>query len=319
MDYLENNTAQSDTEVHPWTNQSTIENILWSTICGLICVPTVFGNSLILICVIKYNGALSSIHTLIGNLAVSDLIVGAVLLPFCIVTSAAELDASKYVCLTKASILILSIGGTCYGLLLISVDRFIAICYPMQYAEAFTKRRLIVILASGWSYVIIFAVFPLSGWNFYDRNLPYSCGTDQVFTPIYQRFIIGNFIFILFLNFILYIFVMKTAIRKSGQIYAEERLYNFRRNSRDIYRVKTMGIVQGVFLICWLPYIILSVLVSFSHDMISRKAQYWSLILGLLNSTFNWVIYGYRNKQLRGRMKAYLICCYRTSQRKSIR
>ena len=282
------------------------ESLVWDILCGVICVPTVFGNVLILLCVINYNGVRSSIHTLIGNLAISDLIVSAILFPFSIVTSAAGYNSNKYVCLTKASILILSVGGTCYGLLLVSVDRFIAICYPMQYLEAFSKRRLFFMLISGWTYVAFWACLPLSGWNFYDVNLPYNCIMDQVYTPIYQKVMNSNFIFILFLNFIMYGIVIKIAVQKSRQIYAEERLFSFRRETRDFYKVKTMGIVQGLFLVCWLPYCAVSVTVSFRHDLTLSKLQSWSLSLGLMNSSLNWMVYGYRNKQLRLRMKSYL-------------
>ena len=307
---MENQTKEQETKLIPKIDIFDGEHLMWDIICGLICIPTILGNSLILLSVLNYS-VRSSIHTLIANLAVSDLIVGAILLPVCIVTDLADLDANKYVCLTKASILVLSIGGTCYGLLLVSVDRFIAICYPLQYVNAFTKRRLIFILASGWSYVALFAIFPLTGWNYYDRNLPYNCGTDEVFTPIYQKFITGNFIFVLFLNFTLYIIVIKKAIQKSSQIYTQEICFSSGRNNRDIYRVKTMAIVQGLFLVCWLPYFLASVVVSFNHDTTSRKVQYWALLVGIMNSTFNWIIYGYRKKQLRERMKSYVfkMCC----------
>ena len=178
--------------------------------------------------------------------------------------------------------LVLSVGGTCYGLLLVSVDRFIAICYPMQYVQFFTNRRLFVMLASGWGYVAFWACLPLSGWNICDDIVSYNCITDQVFMPIYLKIIIANFFFILFLNFILYVIVIKIAVQKSRQIYAAERMFSFRRKSRDIYKVKTMGIIQGLFLVCWLPYSITSVFSSIYHDQIVSKVQAWMLGLGLI-------------------------------------
>ena len=290
------------------TERFLTEGIAWELFCGILCIPTVVGNVLILLCIIQYSGVRSSIHTLIGNLSVSDLIVGAILFPLSIITSAADLNSHKYVCLTKEFIIVLSIGGTCYGLLLVSVDRFIAICYPMQYVQFFTKRRLFVLLTSGWCYVVFWACLPLSGWNFYDVNLPYTCFTDRVFTPIYQKIMNANFFFILFLNFILYIIVIKIAVKKSKQIYSVENMFSLRRESRSIYKVKTMGMVQGVFLVCWLPYVLTSISLSIYHTETASRVQIWTLGLGLMNSSLNWMIYGYRNKQLRDRMRVYFAC-----------
>ena len=290
------------------TESFPVGEIAWEVFCGILCIPTVTGNVLILICIFKYNGARSIIHTLIGNLAVSDLIVGAILFPLSIVTSAADLNSHKYVCLTKEFIMVLSIGGTCYGLLLVSLDRFIAICYPMQYVQFFTKRCLFVLLTSGWCYVVFWACLPLSGWNFYDINLPYSCFTDRVFTPIYQKIMNAHFFFILFLNFVFYLIVIKIAIQKHRQINSVEMMFSLRRESRSIYKVKTMGMIQGVFLVCWLPYVLTSISLSIYHTETASRVQIWTLGIGLMNSSLNWMIYGYRNKELRTRMKIYLSC-----------
>ena len=306
---LSENISQNGTNGSSRGETFLIDGIAWELMCGILCIPTVLGNVLILVCIIQYNGVRSSIHTLIGNLAVSDLIVGAILFPFSIIAAAADLNSHKYVCLTKAFILVLSIGGTCYGLLLVSVDRFIAICYPMQYVQFFTKRRLFFMLTSGWCYVAFWACLPLSGWNFYDVNLPFNCFTDRVFTPIYQKIMNANFFFILVLNFILYLTVIKIAVQKSKQIYATEMMFCLRRESRAVYKVKTMGLVQGLFLVCWLPYVVTSFSLSIRHTETMSRVQTWTLGLGLMNSSLNWMIYGYRNKQLRDRMKEYLACC----------
>ena len=65
------------------TEKFVIEGKAWELLCWVVCLPTVVGNILILISIIRFSGVRSSSNTLIGNLSISDLLVGAILIvPF---------------------------------------------------------------------------------------------------------------------------------------------------------------------------------------------------------------------------------------------
>lgn len=290
---------------------SSTEYILWDVLYGVICVPTVVGNTLILVCLSKFRDSKSSLHILIGNLAVSDLIVGAVLLPYCIVVDVLELNSEKYFCLTKASLMVFAIGISCYGLLLVSIDRFSAVCFPFRHSNALSKSKIIIMLAIGWTYVAVFAFLPISGWNFYDQNQPYSCTENKVLTPIYQKVMNGNFVVLLSVNLTLYIIVVRISIRKAREVHAEQNIVHdncYRKNIKELYRVKTMAMVQGLFAICWFPYVVLAITITFTDNQVLEEIEYWTLIPGMLNSCINWIIYGYRNKELRKLLHKHLKC-----------
>lgn len=284
----------------------------WIVSYTFLSVPTVVGNLLILVSLSRFRDRRSNIHFLIGNLAISDLIVGAFLLPYCVVVDVLKLNSHKYFCLTKASLMVFAIGGSTYGLLLVSIDRFSSVCFPFRYYQILNSKNIIILLVIGWSYVAIVAFLPLTGWNFYDRNLPYGCTVYKVLTPIYQKMMNCNFIAGLSLNLTMYIIVMRIAIKKARQIYTEQSyIHDYRRSARELYKVKTMAMVQGLFAVCWFPYVVIALTLMFTDIPLLHELQYWSVLPGLLNSALNWIIYGYRNKQLGQQMKMYIKCSFR--------
>ncbi|XP_045194515.2 adenosine receptor A2b-like [Mercenaria mercenaria] len=286
--------------------------IVWDVLYGLLSVTTVIGNTLILMCLSKFRDSTSSIHILIGNLAVSDLIMGGLLLPYCIILDAMQLNSEKYLCLVKVSLIVFAIGISAYGLLLVSIDRFSAVCFPFKHHKTLSSKKVLIMLAIGWTYVAIFAFLPLSGWNFYDVNLPYSCTQDKVLTPIYAKVMNGHFILLLSINFILYIIVIRISMKKARKVYATQKFASeYRANMRELYRVKTMAMVQGLFAVCWFPYVSVSIAITFTENQVLQQTQYWCVIPGLLNSAVNWIVYGYRNEQLRRQFKKHFKCICR--------
>ncbi|XP_060605072.1 octopamine receptor-like [Ruditapes philippinarum] len=310
MVYTTNGTVNVSSPPQLTLNYATIY-IVWDVMYGLIAVPTIIGNILILLCLSKFRESKTSLHILVGNLAVSDLIMGF-LLPYCIIIDTLQLNSDKYFCLVKCSLIVFAIGISSYGLLLVSIDRFSAVCFPYKHHKTLSTNKIIIMLTIGWTYVAIFASFPLSGWNFYDINTPYSCTQDEVLTPIYAKVMNCTFIIFLGINLTLYIVVVRISLKKARKVHAEQNIvFDCKANTKELYRIKTMAIVQGLFAICWFPYVLISIAISFSDNRILKKSQYWSVIPGLLNSSINWVVYGYRNEQLRREFKKHFTCGFK--------
>lgn len=303
-----NNVIISNSSQLVGSGYSATTYLIWDVLYGLISIPTIIGNILILLCLSKFRESKTSLHVLVGNLAVSDLIMGF-LLPYCIILDTLQLNSVKYFCLVKCSFIVFAIGISSYGLLLVSIDRFSAVCFPFKHHKTLSTNKIIVMLTIGWTYVGIFAFLPLSGWNFYDINTPYTCTQDEVLTPIYSKVMNGNFILFLSLNLTLYIIVLRISLKKARKVHVLQHIiFDYKANTKELYRIKTMAIVQGLFAICWFPYVLISIAITFSDNPTLKKSQYWSVIPGLLNSSINWIIYGYRNQQLRRQFKKHFMC-----------
>src|SRR6218665_349032 len=83
----------------------------------------------------------------------------------------------------------------------------------------------------------------------------------------------------------------------------------------------TLGIIMGVFLVCWVPFFTINVFGAFCRDCIPPLVFTVFTWLGYVNSTMNPVIYSIFNRQVRGAVKRVLVsaprccCCCRLMNR----
>lgn len=265
---------------------------------GAIVLPTVFGNGLILIAIYRFRNLRSNMHILIANVAVSDLLVGAILLPADMLFGMLWLNRYKYICLCGLSMFVLSLGASSYNLTLISVERYLAIVYPLKVTRM-RKSVMVLVISGGWVLSVCSASPPIVGWNNY-TNETMQCYDQNIWTEAYMVWINGQFVSFIILNFILYSIVMRIAVQKSRNnsiFHGNVTVHNKRR--KDLHQMVTMVIVLGAFALCWLPYVVMYFVVQVWNSPRTDYVRRVCLIPGLMNSGLNWIIYGYRNKAFR--------------------
>jgi hypothetical protein len=246
-------------------------------------------------------------HILIGNLAASDLITGLFLIPYDL-GFGRVLDHNMYLCFGKLSLFIISLGSSCYNLMLISFERFICIVFPLTHRHHFTTTRMIILIAVGWMLTFLNSSLPFMGWNVYSDNNT-ECISDTLWSPGYKLMVNWELIAALIFNFVLYTIVMKIAVRKAcDKNHIKGGIRNTAKIDKDVYQMMTMVIVLGVFVICWLPYVCAAVVVTFYETPYTQYIRRCTLIPGVINSAVNWLIYGYRNSEFRKAFKAWFQC-----------
>ena len=280
---------------------------VWHVIYIAIVVPTVIGNGLIILSIVRYKFLRTKMHILIGNLAVSDLMVGLLLIPFDLVGDFVGLNHNKIYCISKLCLFVVSLGGSCCSLLFISIERLITIAYPFARRHLFTKRRLFILLIIGWIYVIGTSSPPLFGWNTYIENQTI-CDSDEIYTRGYQYWINIQFAVVLVCNIVLYAIVMKIAMKtaKCTQLRGGNIIHT--RSEKDLQKVKMMMIILGIFIICWGSYAVIVIVLIFYDIPNVRMARKFALMPGVLNSALNWLVYGFTNKTFRTAFKAIVKC-----------
>lgn len=150
--------------------------VVVALILGVITFITIFGNVLVLVALYRFKKLRSMSNCLIGNLAVSDLLLALSVLP--ISTTYDLLGYWVYgeiMCTIWLCIDVLYCTASVWGLCTIAVDRYTATVYPVWYLEKKSPTRALVYIIFVWMFSIIVSVAPFIGWrdmikNFYIYN-----------------------------------------------------------------------------------------------------------------------------------------------------
>lgn len=154
------------------------QQVLISIAFGLLIIGTIIGNLLVCIAVAIVQRLQSPSNLLIVSLALSDLLVAVLVMPFSAVyellgywpfnDAVCDLWTSSDLIMCTASIL---------NLCTISIDRYFVITRPFQYAIKRTPKRMAFMIAAVWILASLISIPPLFGWK--SKNEPYSCVISQ--------------------------------------------------------------------------------------------------------------------------------------------
>ncbi|XP_034144773.1 trace amine-associated receptor 8a-like [Esox lucius] len=141
------------------TSISTSIYISLYIIFSLISAVTVFLNLLVIISISHFKQLHTPTKLLILSLAVSDLLVGLIVIP---ATTVAIMEPcwvlGEYFCALFLYITSLCDTSSLGNLILISIDRYVAVCDPLLYHLKITPRRTICCIFMSWCCCIIYDV-----------------------------------------------------------------------------------------------------------------------------------------------------------------
>ncbi len=178
-------------------------------------------------------------------------------------------------------------GSSMFALLTLSVERFLALKYPFFHETGVTKKRLMLLLA----FLMIMSVSLSLLVHF----------AGKTFRNIFVTVLLVFFCFVfIYLNYKMFIIAkskrnMNRAVTSS---YQEGKRWKMNFNN-----ISTCSLAVACFVVCSFPQIIYSVLCLTSetlpNDRRIRLFHIWSNTLVLMNSTFNCLIFFWRNSILR--------------------
>ena len=186
--------------------------------------------------------------------------------------------------------------ATLTHLLLITVDRYIAIKKTLRYRDIVTTRRVTVAVLSVWTFAIFVVISEviLSGVN---------SGADMynIYLTIWDLVLITvtSISIISIIRMYSYIFSeTRRQQRSQTEHLSAEEIATIRRNNRA---AKTLGIVLGTLLATYLPTIIFIIMyysVNLERRVLNRIAS-WVATLVMLGSLCNPVVYCWRKEESR--------------------
>ncbi|XP_036451419.1 trace amine-associated receptor 13c-like [Colossoma macropomum] len=288
-------------------------NILLFIFLSCVSVCTVFLNLLVIISISHFKQLHTPTNLLILSLAVADLLVGLFVMPVNIMML---IDSCWYLGKIMCSIYPIfngiSMSGSIYSLILIAVDRFIAVTDPLLYSTRVTVCKTLLLIILGWSFSLLYAFIFL---YFNDHLLPSQALTGcygECVIYVKYSWLVGN-IAIFFLApcsviLILYSIIFKVARRQAKAVRAVTRVASNKHGpkvsrSSEAKAAKTLGIVIFVHLACWIPY-------SLSVEKITSLSVVWTVFAWIIymNSSMNPLIYAILYPWFRASVK-YIITC----------
>ncbi|KAB7493890.1 Somatostatin receptor type 5 [Armadillidium nasatum] len=253
-----NNTCRFDDQIYTETSPSSIHPIVRFSLqlfYGLIFLCGVGGNTLVIYVVANHSKMKTVTNLYILNLAIADLLY-LMGLPFLIVTShVGNWVFGNFMCKMYMVVTSLNQFTSSFFLSIMSADRYIAVCHPINAQKYRTAVISKILALSAWacSSLMIFPVFLYS--RTFEVENQIKCNIFWSNTSQYdeQRLftlysLILSFVFPLMLIFVFYGLV----IQKLRRIKANSSLSGRRRSQRKVTRLVLTLIV--VYAVCYFPY-----------------------------------------------------------------
>uniref|UniRef100_A0A671UFM7 G-protein coupled receptors family 1 profile domain-containing protein n=1 Tax=Sparus aurata TaxID=8175 RepID=A0A671UFM7_SPAAU len=256
---------------------------------------TILGNSVVIMSICHFKQLHSPTNVLILSLALVDLLVGVIVMPFSAIRTVTGCwFYGEDFCLLHSSLDVFLTTLSIFHLVCIAVDRQQAICNPLHYSRRITMSVAVMMVCISWalaavfSYGLLYSKANIAGLEDYMASINCLGSCYLLFNPLWG--ILDSVICFFFpctVMVCLYtqIFVVaKEHVRKIGD------MSNWLIRA-ECKAARTLSIVLGVFIFCWMPFFMNSIidpLTGFHTPGLLFEVLYW---LGFFNSACNPIIY----------------------------
>ncbi|KAK7934215.1 hypothetical protein WMY93_005111 [Mugilogobius chulae] len=143
-----------------------VKAVVLGFVLGGLILFAVVGNILVILSVVCHRNLRTVTHYFIVNLAVADLLISSIVLPFSAILEILDRWVfGRVFCNIWAAVDVLCCTASIMSLCVISVDRYIGVSYPLRYPAMMTKRRALLAVLLLWVLSVIISIGPLFGWK----------------------------------------------------------------------------------------------------------------------------------------------------------
>ncbi|KAM7000002.1 histamine receptor H2a [Tautogolabrus adspersus] len=314
-----------------------LSNVMLGVLLSLFILLTVSGNVLVCLAVCASRRLRCLTNCFIVSLAVTDLLLGLLVLPFsALLQLNSEWPLGPVFCNFYISMDVMLCTASILTLLAISVDRYLAVTMPLRYASLVLPWRVAVAMTAVWTVSIAVSFLPIQmGWNTvngtvqnhgpwapegkcrFELNRPYVL-TDSLLT-FYLPLVAMCWTYLRILR------IAQAQAKRIGSARPTYITYNCRNNPstcttvvssvtavalREHKATVTLAAVIGAFVVCWLPYFILFTVLGLKEHPDPSTVPEFSVVLwlGYANSALNPLLYGALNRDFRSAYTHLLRC-----------
>ncbi|XP_063780897.1 5-hydroxytryptamine receptor 5A [Pseudophryne corroboree] len=305
-----------------------IFSVLILTLLAMLVIATFLWNVLVLVTILRVRTFHRVPHNLVASMAISDVMVAALVMPLSLVH---ELNDRRWrlgrvLCHIWISFDVLCCTASIWNVTAIALDRYWSITRHLEYTLKTRKRISNIMILLTWMLSAVISLSPLFGWGETYSEVDEECKVSQ--EPSYTIFsTFGAFYLPLCVVLFVYWKIYKAAkfrigSKKTNTITPMPEVIEVKEASNQPQMVFTVrhatvtfqtdgdtwreqkekraalmvGILIGVFVLCWIPFFItelINPLCSCDIPPIWKSIFLW---LGYSNSFFNPLIYTAFNK-----------------------
>ena len=276
------------------------------TIGYAVCLMTnIFGNTLTLVSIRKFSFLQSKTYMTLKLLTIADLVMTCyAICTFLLRFEAVDLTNIVQVYLVYTFGVFAAFSAVLH-VLLVAVDRFIAVVFPYFYSTKVTKQSLIVMSVFAWVTSIILAVV-------------YMGVHSLMLQGNYFPYLIDIFIYLIMLGLLLVTHGKVACVARSKRTQIVDiNMQDSSEGNKKTKKIKKidratlmMLVMVGVYLLLWFPIILTSVIMVVTSE--ATPTTNYIRILGAIlvtsNSSVNFIIYAVVNRRFRYAYKLLLTC-----------
>ncbi|XP_069469898.1 glucose-dependent insulinotropic receptor [Ambystoma mexicanum] len=247
------------------------------------------------------------------NLAVADCFIGIAVTGIATQELSNTNVTAERLCALRMSSITCPSAASILTMVLVALDRYLAIKQPLRYLQVMTAPVVGACLAALWVISGFFGFLPVMIENFQHENYDGKCTFFNVFQPAYMLtvfsvgFFPGMLVFVYF-----YCDILKIARLHAHQIWDIEQIgpvlpcANLH-NAHDIKAIRTVAILIGCFVLFWSPFFVVSIVqAACTECALYEVIEKYLWLLGLGNSLLNPLIYAYWQREVRRQL--YHMC-----------
>ncbi|XP_010963873.1 trace amine-associated receptor 5 [Camelus ferus] len=280
--------------------------------CAAGVLITVLGNLFVVFAVSYFKALHTPTNFLLLSLALADMFLRLLVLPLSTVRSVESCwFFGGFFCRLHTYLDTLFCLTSIFHLCFISIDRHCAICEPLLYPSKVTVRVALRYILAGWGVPAAYTAFLLyadvveRGLSQWLEEMPCVGSCQLLFNKFWGWLNFPMFFFPCLIMISLYVKIFVVASRQAQQINSlSKSLAGAAKRERKA--AKTLGIAVGVYLLCWLPFTIdtmVDSLLNFITPPLVFNVFIW---LAYFNSACNPIIYVFSYRWFRKALKLIL-------------
>ncbi|XP_071339028.1 trace amine-associated receptor 13c-like [Trachinotus anak] len=274
-----------------------LEATLLCSLLSCITLLTVVLNLLVIISISHFRQLLTTTNLLLLSLAVADFLVGLLQMPAEIPYFRGCWIRGDFICAVNYFFGSLNVSVSVGIMVLISIDRYIAICDPMFYSTKVTVKRVQYCVCLCWIFSAVH-----SSWILRDflkqPNRYNSCYGECIVVLTYVETaadLLMTFLGPILVITILYLRVFVVAVSQARDMRSHiaavtlQRSETVKAKKSEMKAARTLGVVIAVFILCCCPYYCF--IFAAENNLIGATNAPLQFLLLYFNSCLNPVIY----------------------------